>query len=137
MTRFAPSTTTRYPNPTSWHQPSLADAIGPGFHHRSQPQATVVIALLTGTVPRFQVGQLVITSKAAASIPADEAIRALRRHAAGDWGCVSKEDWVANDEALREGSRLLSSYQTEDKITFWIITEADRSVTTILLPSDY
>jgi hypothetical protein len=97
----------------------------------------VVIALLTGTTPRFQVGRLVITASAAAAIHADDALRALRRHAAGDWGTVGPEDWAANDQALREGTRLLSSYQSSDKTVFWIITEADRSVTTILLPSDY
>ena len=78
-----------------------------------------------------------ITPAAAQVVPADEATRALRRHAAGDWGNVDSEDWASNDEALRKGTRLLSSYQTQDKTVFWIITEADRSVTTILLPSDY
>jgi hypothetical protein len=97
----------------------------------------IVVALTTDPVPRFPVGRLMITPAAAQVVPADEAAKALRRHAAGDWGTVDAEDWASNDEALRKGTRLLSSYTTQDKTVFWIITEADRSVTTILLPSDY
>ena len=59
------------------------------------------------------------------------------RHMAGDWGEVDAEDKAANDLALMDGSRLLSAYTTTKGQKLWIITEADRSVTTILLPSDY
>jgi len=64
----------------------------------------------------------------------------LERHARGDWGNVCAEDWRANEDALRLGLRLFSSYVVlagppEEKV--WIITEADRSITTILLPNDY
>jgi hypothetical protein len=62
---------------------------------------------------------------------------ALRRHIVGDWGEVSLEDWKSNDEALRDGSRLLSVYFDRHSNKFWIITEADRSATTILLPEEY
>jgi hypothetical protein len=137
MTRFVATPSARYPDPPSLRDSRFSEAINPGSHYGPRPTSTVVIALLTGSVPRFQVGQLVITAAAAATIPADEALSALRRHAAGDWGGVSQDDWAANDEALLDGSRLLSSYQTRDKTTFWIITESDRTVTTILLPSDY
>lgn len=61
----------------------------------------------------------------------------LRRHVAGDWGLVDKHDWEANDQALLDGSRLLSEYETSKGVRFWIITEADRSVTTLLRPSEY
>ncbi len=137
MTQFNPTRSNRYPDtlPPPNSPLSLADAIGPEPHRRPTPP--VVIELLTGSLPRFQVGRLMVTAAAAASIAADEALQALRRHAAGDWGLVGAEDWAANDLALREGTRLLSSYETRDKTVFWIITEADRSVTTILLPSDY
>jgi len=61
----------------------------------------------------------------------------LIRHAFGDWGQVDAEDKRTNEEGLREGTRLLSSYHLPDGVVLWIITEADRSVTTALLPDDY
>ena len=61
----------------------------------------------------------------------------LARHVSGDWGLVDEEDRLLNDEALRDGSRLLSAYETERGVRLWIITEADRSATTILLPDEY
>ncbi len=60
----------------------------------------------------------------------------LQRHATGDWGDVCEEDRATND-ALQYGDRLLSSYVISDVCKVWIITEWDRSVTTILLPSEY
>ena len=60
----------------------------------------------------------------------------LVRHHHGDWGTLSKDDREANQQALIDGLRILSSYAfQQDKV--WIITEADRSITTILLPEDY
>jgi len=61
----------------------------------------------------------------------------LRRHADGDWGDLCKEDKTSNDRALRDGSRLFSSYEFPSRGKLWIITEADRSATTFLLPEDY
>lgn len=135
-----PSPSPLYPDPTSTsgHTAWFSDAIRPGNPRPDDVSAPpILVALTTDPVPRFPVGRLMITPAAAQSIPADEAAKALRRHAAGDWGTVDAEDWASNDAALRYGTRLLSSYQTQDKTVFWIITEADRSVTTILLPSDY
>ena len=60
----------------------------------------------------------------------------LARHQGGDWGDVGAEDRHLNDHALRNGGRLLSAYDTQAG-RIWIITEADRSATTILLPSEY
>ena len=60
----------------------------------------------------------------------------LSRHANGDWGDLDDEDKAANDQALKDGDRLLSAYETPGG-KVWIITEWDRSVTTILLPSEY
>jgi hypothetical protein len=60
----------------------------------------------------------------------------LTRHVSGDWGEVCREDSVTNDEALVYGNRILSAY-TVAGVKLWIITEADRSVTTVLLPEDY
>jgi hypothetical protein len=64
------------------------------------------------------------------------AFKALRRHHAGDWGDVDDEDQTANDMAVMQGERLLSAYQCMGT-KIWIITEADRSVTTFLLPEEY
>ena len=61
----------------------------------------------------------------------------LARYANGDWGDVCKEDWKSNDEALKNGLRLLSEYKLPDGRRIWIITEWDRSATTLLFPEDY
>ena len=61
----------------------------------------------------------------------------LDRHARGDWGSLGSEDWEANDAAVMEGSRVFSAYRLPDDSKVWIITEADRSVTTVLLPEEY
>ena len=60
----------------------------------------------------------------------------LHRHRAGDWGSVSEHDARANDRAVAHGTRVLSAYETAGG-RLWIITEADRSATTVLLPSEY
>lgn len=89
------------------------------------------------TTSRFPLGCLVATPNALAHVPNLDRMQALSRHAAADWGDVDPEDRAANDHALADGSRLFSVYHTADGTKFWIITEADRSVTTILLPEDY
>lgn len=61
----------------------------------------------------------------------------LARHAVGDWGEVDAEDWAANDRALLAGERLLSAYRLPNDARLWIITEADRSASTLLLPNEY
>ena len=61
----------------------------------------------------------------------------LRRHASGDWGEVDAEDAKENELSVVQGFRILSAYRTSKGVRLWIITEADRSVTTLLLPSDY
>lgn len=66
-----------------------------------------------------------------------ESAQYLRRHMRGDWGDVPPEDARENDLSVEEGFRVLSSYTLESGDRIWIITEADRSSTTILLPSEY
>ena len=61
----------------------------------------------------------------------------LQRHASGDWGDLCTEDMQANNDALQYGDRLLSSYVLSESCKVWVITEWDRSVTTVLLPSEY
>lgn len=82
-------------------------------------------------------GQIVATPAALGALTRPDVVAALRRHAAGDWGEVDAHDRAANDDALRTGGRLLSAYRSAGGTTFWVITEADRSVTTVLLPEDY
>ena len=88
-------------------------------------------------VAKFPLGRTVATANAVASVPADEMIAALFRHATGDWGDICEEDRGQNELALKEGFRLFSVYCTKAGVKFWIITEHDRSVTTVLLPLDY
>lgn len=95
------------------------------------------IFVVTCNTPKFPLGQLVATPNALLQIPNDEILIALGRHVSGDWGQVDNEDRAANDRALRDGSRLLSVYFSRGNVKFWIITEWDRSVTTVLLPEDY
>ena len=90
-------------------------------------------------ITRFALGRTVITPGAeeALQIAGQTAIEFLRRHMSGDWGELSDEDVKENEFSLKEGLRLLSAYQTGKGQKIWIITEADRSATTILLPSEY
>ena len=93
---------------------------------------------ISGT--RFTLGQTLITPGAeeALQIAGQTEIEFLRRHMSGDWGSeLSDEDVQENELSLREGFRLLSAYRTAKGQKLWIITEADRSATTILLPSEY
>ena len=85
---------------------------------------------------KFPLGQIVITANANGQLSPEAVQDGLRRHASGDWGEVCKEDAAMNDVALEHGDRLLSVYGEGDG-RFWIITESDRSVTTVLMPDDY
>lgn len=87
--------------------------------------------------PKFALGEVVATAQAMATLTAADIQLALQRHVTGDWGKIGKEDRQANERALLNSSRLLSIYQSSTGEKFWIITEADRSATTVLLPSDY
>jgi hypothetical protein len=86
---------------------------------------------------KFCAGQLVITPGALECVPCEDVVKALRRHVSGDWGDVCPEDREENDRSVREGGRLLSAYVTGPGTKFWLITEGDRSVTTVLLPDEY
>jgi hypothetical protein len=85
----------------------------------------------------FELGRLVATPAALEKVPPSEMFQALRRHARGDWGDLDEEDRRSNDLSLKDGSRLLSAYHSKEGVKFWIITEADRSATTVLLPDEY
>jgi len=79
----------------------------------------------------------VATPKALTAIANDDILNALFRHLEGDWGTLDAHDWNVNVQALKHGGRLFSQYHSSQNVKFWIITEADRSATTILLPEDY
>ena len=85
----------------------------------------------------FPIGCLVATPAVLGAISDEDFVTALDRHVRGDWGDVCSEDRRQNDLALKQGMRLFSVYHTKEKTKFWIITEADRSATTVLLPEDY
>ena len=86
---------------------------------------------------KFPLGRLVATPNALEHIPNPEILAALQRHLTGDWGDVDEHDREENELSLKEGFRLLSVYRSASGVKFWIITEADRSRTTVLLPEDY
>lgn len=86
---------------------------------------------------KFPLGQTVITQAAYRALELLEVKRAMLRHHCGDWGELCEEDQHANQQALRQGARVMSVYRDRSGTSFWIITEADRSVTTVLLPEDY
>jgi hypothetical protein len=88
---------------------------------------------------RFELGKIVATPGALDALQksGDTAIIFLRRHVRGDWGEVDQEDQQSNERALEHGLRVLSAYRTVLGTRLWIITEADRSLTTILLPEEY
>ena len=87
---------------------------------------------------RFPLGRVVATPGALELLEeaGEEPLRYLARHASGDWGELDDDDRRENERSLRHGWRVLSSYPIGAE-RIWIITEADRSVTTILLPEEY
>lgn len=90
----------------------------------------------------FKMGRLVMTRGVNDQVADNKAFakfvtESLPRHAKGDWGDLTDEDKTENELSLKAGYRLLSAYEVEDLPKIWIITEADRSVTTILFPDEY
>ena len=90
-------------------------------------------------IPLFPAGRLVATPGALALLEqADKSpFEFLSRHLRGDWGDLCQEDKTENELSLKYGFRLLSSYPVTETEKLWIITEADRSATTLLLPQEY
>jgi len=85
----------------------------------------------------FELGRVVATPGALEVLAPEEPLVLLRRHASGDWGEVDAHDRRANNRALKDGTRILSAYVSAGGERVWIITEADRSSTCLLLPSEY
>lgn len=86
---------------------------------------------------RFEGGRLLVTPGVLSDLDPTDVNRALARHFAGDWGECCPEDWQENDLSIDQHFRLFSVYRDRQGVKFWIITEADRSATTVLLPSEY
>ncbi len=88
---------------------------------------------------KFTAGQICATPGAleAMNLSEQSPMEFVGRHVTGDWGDVCEDDAKVNEESLEHGLRLLSSYRTNEGVKLWVITEADRSATTILLPEEY
>ena len=104
-----------------------------------------MVAPVLPSKPRFQLGQIVATPGAidALTKSGQQPAEFLARHQYGDWGELDEEDRKSNDAAIaHEGDvdqqdRILSAYRTRLNVKIWVITERDRSVTTLLLPEEY
>ncbi len=86
---------------------------------------------------KFALGRTLITPNARDTVNPADIFAAIGRHASGDWGDVCDEDRQENEYSLPRYLRLFSVYHDRNGTKFWIITEADRSATTVLLPEDY
>ena len=91
------------------------------------------------TDPRFALGQVVATPGAIKALQeaGETPLLLLRRHQIGDWGDVPPEDAQENELSVAQGFRILSAYTLTTAVKIWLLTEADRSVTTVLLPQEY
>lgn len=86
---------------------------------------------------RFDPGELVITRGATEKLSQADTLLALHAHLSGDWGILDTDDKELNEKALEFDGQLFSAYKDREGTKFYIITEADRSVTTVLLPDEY
>ena len=139
----------RFPDPLSipfFHPPAaVAAPCGYGIFvwsinmHHTLETTTGDPVMLSLSQAKFRPGQIVSTPGALEAMEEHQCspLTLLARHLSGDWGTVCAEDAASNEEALQCGLRVLSSYEIAPKVTIWLITEADRSVTTFLRPSEY
>jgi len=86
---------------------------------------------------KFRLGRIVATPNALRELSQNDILVAIGRHQAGDWGDLDEPDRQENELSLKEGFRLFSVYRGANGTRFYVITEADRSVTSLLLPEDY
>jgi hypothetical protein len=94
-----------------------------------------VIAFDAG--PKLSLGEILVTPGAAAKLPHEDVARALSRHARGDWGELDDPDRRLNDQRLTNGGPIASIYTASNGLKFYVLTEADRTTTTVLLPEEY
>jgi len=88
-------------------------------------------------IAKFQLGEIILSKGVRESVGEVDQMLTLNRHAQGDWGCVSEEDARANDNAFFTSERIFSVYRTAEGVEFWVITEANRQYTNMLLPFEY
>ena len=105
----------------------------------NRPSITGSPSLIALSLPRFELGQLVVTAGAAVALrrAGQSPWEFVTRHAAGDWGEVSDHDWHTNDLAVVAGDRVLSAYTTSEGQRIWVITESGGYSTCILVPAEY
>jgi hypothetical protein len=101
------------------------------------PPTGVRIEILATREPKFSLGQLCITPRAATAVPPNEVLVAVARHAVGDWGDLEPADRQENEQALGNRGRLVSVYEAGNGTRFYVITDPGWGTTTILLPEDY
>ena len=87
--------------------------------------------------PKLSLGEIHVTLGAAAKIPTEDIAECVRRHGRGDWGEIDVADRELNDQRLRNGGPIASIYTASNGLKFYVLTEADRSLTTVLLPEEY
>lgn len=109
-----------------------------GLPSKTTEKETSMVAMKSREA-KFSLGNVVATPGALDALAESKqsATTFLERHVVGDWGDVDHDDWQFNEESLVEGERVLSSYMTLKGTKIWVITEADRSTTTLLLPEEY
>ena len=88
-------------------------------------------------IAKFRLGHIVSTPNALSQLTQDDILLAIQRHQAGDWGDVDEDDRKKNELSLEQGFRLFSVYHAVSGVKFRLTTEADRSVTTVLMSEDY
>ena len=122
-------------------QCSKHDGNGPAWQQweiwGNHPKTGEWSPLVCSVIARFKVGRIVATPSALAQLSSEDILIGVRRHQSGDWGDLQDDDLAGNASALVEGRRIMSLYTTANGKQFWIITEGDRSTTTIALPEDY
>jgi hypothetical protein len=91
---------------------------------------------MRSVMAKFVLGEIVVTTGVLQAVPELDQFVALNRHAQCDWGDISEDDKLANENGLKHKERLMSVFFGHNGIKFWIITEADRSCTTLLLPEE-
>jgi hypothetical protein len=119
-------------NPKDSHEQTAIQTTRLAASHRGY-----LVSVNGDSSPKFLLGHVVATQNALAGIPSDEMLLALSRHERGDWGTLNPEDRDANEKSLKDGGRLVSRYNSTANVKFWIITEWNRKLTTVLLPKDY